>query len=155
MPDQSDAITRLRKVNYALEDLPETISLPQRPGDEPREPLPVVEATVDEIAFAIVEAERESTAAYRRADALKRLCQSFWTRFARERFAMVDLTEEERAAITATMKRVALLMDEIGWTTPLADLTEAQVRALIEEAVEGFREAMSDIARAQTPEVPF
>ena len=46
---------------------------------------------------------------------------------------MVDLTEEERAAITATMKRVALLMDEIGWATPLADLTEAQVRALIEE----------------------
>ena len=82
-------------------------------------------------------------------------CQSSWTRLARERFAMVDLTEEERAAITATMKRVALLMDEIGWATPLAELTEAQVRALIEEAVEGFREAMSDIARAQTPEVPF
>ena len=82
-------------------------------------------------------------------------CQSFWTQLARERFAMVDLTEEERAAITATMKRVALLMDEIGWATPLADLTEPQVRALIEEAVEGFREAMSDIARAQTPEVPF
>ena len=68
---------------------------------------------------------------------------------------MVDLTEEERAAITTTMKRVALLMDEIGWATPLSDLTEAQVRALIEEAVEGFRESMSDIARAQTPEVPF
>ena len=82
-------------------------------------------------------------------------CQSFWTRLARERFAMVDLTEEERAAITATMKRVALLMDEIGWATPLADLTEAQVHALIEEAVEGFREAMSDIARARTSEVPF
>ena len=68
---------------------------------------------------------------------------------------MVDLTEEERAAITATMKRVVLLMDEIGWATPLSDLTEAQVRALIEEAVEGFRGAMSDIARGQTPEVPF
>lgn len=68
---------------------------------------------------------------------------------------MVDLTEEERAAITATMNRVALLMDEIGWATPLGELTEAQVRALIEEAVEGFREAMSDIARAQTSEVPF
>ena len=68
---------------------------------------------------------------------------------------MVDLTEEERAAITATMKRVALLMDEIGWQTAFADLSEAQVRALIEEAVEGFREAMSDIARAQTSEVPF
>ena len=76
MPDQPDDITRLRKASYALEDLPETIALPQRAGDEPREPrepLPVIEATVDEIAFAIVEAERESTAAYRRADALKRL----------------------------------------------------------------------------------
>ncbi|MBM1222716.1 hypothetical protein JQU17_21110 [Ponticoccus sp. SC2-23] len=68
---------------------------------------------------------------------------------------MVDLTEEERAAVTATMKRIAMLMDEIGWQTAFADLTETQVRALIEEAVEGFREAMSDIARAQTPEVPF
>ena len=68
---------------------------------------------------------------------------------------MVDLTEEERAAVTATMKRIALLMEEIGWQTAFADLTEAQVRALIEDAVEGFREAMSDIARAQTPEVPF
>ena len=60
MPDQPDAITRLRKASYALEDLPETIAFPQRAGAEPREPLPVVEATVDEIAFAIVEAERES-----------------------------------------------------------------------------------------------
>ncbi|KGB82180.1 hypothetical protein JT55_09225 [Rhodovulum sp. NI22] len=68
---------------------------------------------------------------------------------------MVDLTEEERAAVAATMKRVALLMDEIGWQTAFADLTEAQVRALIEEAVEGFRDAMADIARAQTPEIPF
>ena len=68
---------------------------------------------------------------------------------------MVDLTEEERAAVTATMKRIAMLMDEIGWQTAFADLTEAQVRALIEEAVQGFRDAMSDIARAQTPEVPF
>ncbi|MFN3591802.1 MAG: hypothetical protein ACK4TG_06415, partial [Thermaurantiacus sp.] len=32
-----------------------------------------LEGTWGEIAFAIVEAERESTAAYRRADALKRL----------------------------------------------------------------------------------
>ena len=68
---------------------------------------------------------------------------------------MVDLTEEERAAVTATMKRVALLMDEIGWQTAFADLTEAQARALIEEAVEGFREAMSDIAKANAPEIPF
>jgi hypothetical protein len=68
---------------------------------------------------------------------------------------MVDLTEEEHAAITATMRRMAFLMEEIGWGTPLADLSEAQVRALIEEAVEGFREAMSNIAKANAPEVPF
>ena len=68
---------------------------------------------------------------------------------------MVDLTEEERAAIAVTMKRVAQLMDEIGWATKLADLTEQQVSALIEEAVVGFREAMSDIAKANAPEVPF
>jgi len=73
MPDQPDDITRLRKASYALEDLPETIAFPQRAGDEPREPLSIVEATVGEIAFVIVEAERESSAAYRRADALKRL----------------------------------------------------------------------------------
>lgn len=82
-------------------------------------------------------------------------CQGFWTRLARGHSAMVDLTDEESAAIAATMKRVALLMDEIGWSTKLADLTETQVRALIEEAVEGFREAMSDIAKANAPEVPF
>jgi hypothetical protein len=82
-------------------------------------------------------------------------CQDYWTRLARGHSAMVDMTEEERAAIAATMKRLALLMDEIGWSTPLAGLTEAQVRALIEEAVEGFREAMSDIAKANAPKVPF
>jgi len=68
---------------------------------------------------------------------------------------MVDLTEEERAAVTATMQRIALLMEEIGWQTPLATLTEPQVRALIEEAVEGFRETMADIAKSQVPEIPF
>ena len=73
MPDQPDDITRLRKSHYALDELPETVSFPKHPSEPAREPLPVVEATVDEIAFAIVEAERESSAAYRRADALKRL----------------------------------------------------------------------------------
>lgn len=68
---------------------------------------------------------------------------------------MVDLTEEERAAVNATMQRIAQLMEEIGWQTQLADLTEPQVRALIEEAVEGFREAMVDIAKSQSQEIPF
>ena len=57
---------------------------------------------------------------------------------------MVDLTEEERAAITATMKRVALLMDEIGWATPLADLTEAQVHALIDDSPRHVLSEMAD-----------
>lgn len=73
MPDQPDDITRLRAASYALEDLPETIALPQRPGEAPREPVPVVTATVDDIAFAIIVAERESFAALGRASALKRL----------------------------------------------------------------------------------
>src|SRR5690606_41934955 len=72
-------------------------------------------------------------------------CQSFWTRLARERFAMVDLTEEERAAITATMKRVALLMDEIGRAPPPGELHQPQGRALTEEAVRGSREPVPDI----------
>ncbi len=82
-------------------------------------------------------------------------CQAFWAARARGVVGMVDLTDEERAAITATLRRVAMLMDEIGWEARLSDLTEPQVRALIEEAVEGFREAMADIAKSQTPEVPF
>ncbi len=68
---------------------------------------------------------------------------------------MVDLTDEERAAITVTLKRMGLLMGEIGWATSLGALSEVQVRALIEEAVEGFREAMFDIAKANPTEVPF
>ena len=82
-------------------------------------------------------------------------CQGFWAARARGRADMVDLTEEERAAITATMQRMALLMEEIGWQTELANLTEPQVRALIEDAVEGFREAMADIAKSQSQEIPF
>jgi len=73
MLDQPDDITRLRNAHYALDGLPETIAFPEGPGCELREPLPVVEATVDEIAFAIVVAEQESSAAYRRAAALQRL----------------------------------------------------------------------------------
>jgi len=82
-------------------------------------------------------------------------CQAWFAARQKKGLTMQGMTEEEHHAVAATMKRIALLMDEIGWQTTFADLTEAQVRALIEEAVEGFREAMADIARAQTPEVPF
>jgi hypothetical protein len=73
MPDQPDDITRLRKASYALEDLPDTITIPQHPGDESHEPLLLADATIDDIAFAIVAAEQESMAAYRRSNALQRL----------------------------------------------------------------------------------
>ncbi|KZD03098.1 MULTISPECIES: hypothetical protein [Oceanibaculum] len=73
MPDQPDDIMRLRQAHHALEDLPETIILAQQPGGEARAPLQVVEATVDEIAFGIIAAEQECSAAYRRSAALQRL----------------------------------------------------------------------------------
>ena len=68
---------------------------------------------------------------------------------------MVDLTEQEIAAIRTTIKLMAEIMDEIGWQTRLADRTADQVRALIEEAVEGFRDAMAETAKSYTSEVPL
>jgi hypothetical protein len=80
-------------------------------------------------------------------------CQAFWSAKAR-RLTMVDLTEEERMAMLAALKRVAEAMEEIGWERRLADLTEPQVLALIEVAVGGFQDAMREIA-ASNPEIPF
>ena len=71
---------------------------------------------------------------------------------------MVDLTEHEKAAIRAAMKRVAEIMEEIGWQTRLIDLSEHQVLTLIEVAVGGFQDAMADSAASEanhSPEVPF
>jgi len=67
---------------------------------------------------------------------------------------MVDLTEQEQAAIRAAMRPVAEIMEEIGWDTRLIDLTESQVLTLIEVAVGGFQDAMHATAR-NSPEVPF
>ena len=68
---------------------------------------------------------------------------------------MVDLTEQEQAALRLAMRAMAEVMGEIGWSTPLNALSEAQVLSLAEVAVGGFQEAM----RASTPttnlEVPF
>ena len=68
---------------------------------------------------------------------------------------MVDLTPQEDAAIHASVKLVAELMEEIGWDTPLAGLTKAQVCALIEAAVEGFQDAMRAQATTDSMEIPF
>ena len=82
-------------------------------------------------------------------------CQSFWARRARRSTAVIDLTEQEQAAIRAAMKPVAEVMEEIGWETRLAGLTEAHVLALIEVAVGGFQDAMHATAEADADGVPF
>ena len=68
---------------------------------------------------------------------------------------MVDLTEQEQAAIRHAMKMVAEIFEEIGWDTKLADLTEQQVLTLIEVAVGGFQDAMRESARIADSEIPF
>lgn len=74
---------------------------------------------------------------------------------------MVDLTEQEKAAIRAAVKPVAEIMEEIGWERRLAELTEDQVLTLIEVAVGGFRDAMHAAAERGAgtedsgAEVPF
>jgi Family of unknown function (DUF6511) len=85
-------------------------------------------------------------------------CQRFFWERAWRSSAMVDLTEQEKAAIRATVRLIAEIMEEIGWHTRLLDLTEHQVLTLIEVAVGGFQDAMRDIAAAHPdmdPEVPF
>ncbi|MBU8542016.1 hypothetical protein J3S20_29620 [Roseomonas tokyonensis] len=83
-------------------------------------------------------------------------CQAFWSRLAGRSSVMVDLTEQEKAAMRAAMRRVAETMAEIGWDTRFQDLSETQVLALIEVAVGGFQEAMQAIARQDAAaEVPF
>ena len=68
---------------------------------------------------------------------------------------MIDPDEREQAALRAALKNMAELMAEIGWTTRLADLNEAQALALATAAVDGFQEAMMTTAPRPDPEVPF
>jgi hypothetical protein len=82
-------------------------------------------------------------------------CQGFWARLAREQPVMVDLTEQEQAAIRVAMKVVSEIMEEIGWETRLIDLTEAQALTLIEAAIGGFQDAMRDMAKTNDTGIPF
>ncbi len=68
---------------------------------------------------------------------------------------VIDPDDRERAAIAAGLRLMAELMAEIGWSTHLNELTEAQARALAEAAIDGFLEAMATTARPPDPEVPF
>ncbi len=82
-------------------------------------------------------------------------CQAWWSRLARRSIAMVDLTEQERAALRAAMRAMAEVMAEIGWTTALNALSEQQVLTLAEVAVGAFQDAMRASASTASPEVPF
>jgi len=71
---------------------------------------------------------------------------------------MIDPTLAEQAAVRSTMKPVAEIMEEIGWQTRLADLSEQQVLTLIEVAVTGYQDALREYVaanRTADPEVPF
>ena len=68
---------------------------------------------------------------------------------------MVDLTEQEQAAMRAAMKPVAEIMAEIGWSVRLNELTEQQVLTLIECAVGSFQDAMRATAKTDASEIPF
>ena len=71
---------------------------------------------------------------------------------------MIDPTEAEQAAIRSAMKPVAEIMEEIGWQTRLADLSEQQVLTLIDVAVTGYQDALQEYTAANPtadPEVPF
>jgi len=82
-------------------------------------------------------------------------CQGFWSRLAKEGLGMVDLTEQEKAALRHAVKMLAEVMEEIGWETRLIDLTESQVLTLAEVCVGGFQDAMLSIAKGEDTEVPF
>ena len=82
-------------------------------------------------------------------------CQGFWSRLAKEGLGMVDLTEQEKAALRHAVKMLAEVMEEIGWETRLIDLTETQVLNLAEVCVGGFQDAMLSIAKGEDTEVPF
>lgn len=68
---------------------------------------------------------------------------------------MVDLTQQEQAAIRSAMRPLAEIFEEIGWDKKLADLKEQQVLTLIEVAVGGFQDAMRESARIADSEIPF
>ncbi len=57
---------------HSLDDLPDAIPAPWREGNE-TEPLLIEMATIDDIAFAVVAANADVSAAIRRSSALERL----------------------------------------------------------------------------------
>ena len=68
---------------------------------------------------------------------------------------MIDPDDRERAALAAGLKNLAEVMAEIGWSVRLNELTEIQVKTLVEVAMDGFCEAMRASAPQSEIQVPF
>lgn len=67
---------------------------------------------------------------------------------------MIGMTEDERLALHLSLKALAEIMEEIGWSKRLADLTETEALALMEVAAGAFQDAMRGL-KASAPEAPF
>ncbi len=66
-------IDSLRRRHYALEALPETVRVPALGERRHEEVKPTEDATVDDIAFAILALDAECDAVYSRLGALRKL----------------------------------------------------------------------------------
>lgn len=64
---------------------------------------------------------------------------------------MVDPSPQEAAAIAHAVRMLAEVMDEIGWDKRLAELSEAEVRTIVDVTVTAFGARM----RESQNEAPF
>lgn len=68
---------------------------------------------------------------------------------------MDDLDDQERASMRVAMRMMGEVMAEIGWATPLHDISDQQAFHLAYVSVKGFQQSMRAAAAAAEPEVPF
>lgn len=64
-------LAALRKSSFSLSDLPDTIRIPSHPGRRDEAVKPTATATVDDIAFALIDLHQQSSALYREIEALR------------------------------------------------------------------------------------
>jgi hypothetical protein len=69
------ALKKLHKAHFGLGSLPETIRVPASPGHDAIDAKPIIEATLDDIAFALRGLEAEFNAIGDRMHALRKLSQ--------------------------------------------------------------------------------
>ena len=69
----ANALARLKKAHYGLEDLPDALCFSKLAGRPVEPPVLITKATLDDIAFAIVAADLECSAVIRLSSSLNRL----------------------------------------------------------------------------------